>query len=217
MNFDWLKKFLNIYTEKPEVYIRVEAADKGKIEEIKSAVAQAETGTALEILEGFNIYAIENEAIALSSRYQSLQNDQLSGIISTEEYRLQINRIHHSILALVSRLEKNLEPEKVIREIKVCVWPDQTASAHSRANIRAIKEKSLVFPVTIALAFPKTATSSTRLSGSSAIAELLSYLPSLPHSAPAQNTPPAHSPVNQYFRSKKPTGSFGSAPLVPAR
>lgn len=119
MKISWLKKMLDVSEEKPKAYVHVEAADKGKIELIKSAISQARTEQAIEILEDLEISAIENEVLALSSRYHSLQISQLRGLISNDDYNLQTNRIHHEILILVARLEKSLEPEKIIREVKV--------------------------------------------------------------------------------------------------
>jgi GTPase SAR1 family protein len=119
MKLNWLKNLLSNSEEKQELYIRVEAADKGKIELIKSVLAQAETEQAIEILETLEISAIENDVIALSSRYQSLQSSQLHGLLSSNDYSLQTNRINHDILILVARLEKSLEPEKIIWDIKI--------------------------------------------------------------------------------------------------
>ncbi|MDO8369049.1 MAG: NACHT domain-containing protein [Saprospiraceae bacterium] len=119
MNLNWLKSFLGVSKDQPEQYILVDIADKGKIQNIKSAIAQSETGLALDCLVALNIKSIENETIVLNARFQSLQNDQIKGILSSDEYRLQENRIHHDLLTLTGRLEKSLEPEKIIREIKV--------------------------------------------------------------------------------------------------
>ncbi len=118
MKFLWLKKLLGISEPTPETYIRVEVADKAKIEQIKVAVGLAETGRAIDLLHTLSISAIEKEVIALSGRHQSLQDDQRRGLLSNEDYRLQTNRLHHDLLALVTTLEKSLEPEKIIREIK---------------------------------------------------------------------------------------------------
>jgi DNA replication protein DnaC len=119
MKSGWLKFLLGVSEEKSETYIRVEAADKDKIQLIKSAVAQAETEQAIEILATLEISSIENEVIALSSRYQSLQSSQMRVLLSGDDYRIQTNRINHDILTLVARLEKSLEPEEIIWEIKV--------------------------------------------------------------------------------------------------
>lgn len=114
-----LKTLFGVSEKKPDTYIRLEDVAKDKIKAIKSAVAQAETEQSIEALETLGISAIENEVISLSSRFQSLQNKHLHGILSEENYSLQINRIHHDILTLATRLEKNFEPERIIREIKV--------------------------------------------------------------------------------------------------
>jgi hypothetical protein len=119
MNLNWLKSFINVSNGQTEQYILVDVADKGKIQDIKSAIAQSETGLALDCLSALNIKSIENETILLNSRFQSLQNDQIAGILTSDEYRLQENRIHQDLLTLTGRLEKSLEPEKIIREIKV--------------------------------------------------------------------------------------------------
>ena len=116
MRIPWSKFLFGAAEDKLEPYIPV---DQEIIQRIKSAVAQAEPGTALEILQELDIPAIEPDVLAVAGRYNHLETAQRRGIVSAEEQQLQFNRLNHDLLDLAARLEKSLEPDKVLRQIKV--------------------------------------------------------------------------------------------------
>ena len=87
---------------------------KGKIDDI------------LDILEQ-EAPQYDNEVIILKSNYKDLQENQITGTISDEDLRLEINRLKKSILLLVDRIE-DLEEQVSDRERSIKQRPKKKKS-----------------------------------------------------------------------------------------
>jgi energy-coupling factor transporter ATP-binding protein EcfA2 len=118
MKLNWIKNLLGENKEKSEKYIHIEPSDKGQLSDIKELIANSESETAIEKLKDLNIVAIEKEVLTLSSRFQELLQNKILGVLSIQDYSIQLNKINIDVLEIVNLVEKSIEPEKIILEIK---------------------------------------------------------------------------------------------------
>lgn len=75
--------------------------------QIEQLIAQAETGRALQILLSFTDQAslqdslFRSQALALSARYAYLQDQQIKGVLSLDEYHTEVAKVREGILSIV--------------------------------------------------------------------------------------------------------------------
>jgi Effector-associated domain 11 len=71
---------------------------------VKELLAKGELAAALEALKNLGSKTDEKTLILLTGQFNKLEKDQRMGLLSTEDYNLQRNRITASLLALLDEL-----------------------------------------------------------------------------------------------------------------
>lgn len=84
------------------------------INELKEQLADGKTTEVLDILRGSSNYEIKNlkinnktknEIILISSMYESVQRKQRVGVLSNNEFSIELNRINNSLLKIIQKIE----------------------------------------------------------------------------------------------------------------
>ena len=97
-----LKKEINIFDE-------VKKSEKSDFEIIRNYISEGETESSLRLLIEYvknKDKELYNNVVLISSRFSSLKNDNVLGIISQEKYSIESNKIVYSILETIKLLEK---------------------------------------------------------------------------------------------------------------